>query len=99
MNNPLNYIIIDKAFNDTTCMSTEIVRIMNYIIITDVENGTFVYTKNRYDNVSGTIFDISDLPKHIRRLNMNLGYNLTLYDEMYIKLRNLIREILKKLSV
>ena len=55
----------------------------NCIISTDVERGCFKYLKNRYTGETDVNIPLSELPKHIRRMNANLGYPITWYDRIH----------------
>jgi len=88
---PLNYIVIEETFmtvknppstllND---LPTRLVANFNYIIVTDVATVSFKYLKNRYDGETNVNIPLSELPKHIRRIHVNLGYPITWYDRIH----------------
>ena len=55
---------------------------MNNIIITDIDNGTFYYIKNRYQGDTETKYALEELPKHIRSIHRLSNNCLTWRDRI-----------------
>jgi len=109
MTPPLNYLIIEEeVFSRLPIKNGQyylhglplpMVQFANYIIITDSNIGCFKYIKNRHTGEININIPMSELPKHIRRINMNLGYPLTLYDRIYRYVRCKFNDLFNRLEV
>ena len=106
---PLNYFIFElsmlqkmtRAIDDASHygLPLQMVQFANCIIVTDTEHKQFKYLKNRYSGEVDVWINIAELPKHIRRINMRLGFPLTLYDRVYSYTRKQINTFLSFIEV
>lgn len=65
----------------------------NNVIITETNNNTFYYLKNRYNGETDKNYNLSELNNHIRRIHMYSGSPVTIYDKCYMKLLSVVKRM------